>query len=120
MLSRAMGGYCPVTIRQTGAWVRRTLRLPRRVRQSRVSDGGPGEHDAARAGSGTLLPALGGDCAVSLVDEGKQVRGSIFHAAGVSRSAVFCSPTPSARRRSRPIRRTYASVDVAADGAIAS
>jgi YHS domain-containing protein len=112
----ALGGYCPVTIRTKGTWVRG--RAEDRVA---VDDhllfltAGPEEHDAFLADPIKFIPALAGDCPVSLVDQDRRVKGSIFHAAEHSgRLYLFADEAHKAAFKTDPAK--YASVDLAASG----
>jgi YHS domain-containing protein len=112
----ALGGYCPVTIRTKGVWVRG--RVEDRVA---VDDhllfltAGPVEHDSFLADPIKFIPVLAGDCAVSLVDQDRRVKGSIFHAAEhAGRLYLFADEAHKAAFKSDPAK--YASVDLAAGG----
>jgi YHS domain-containing protein len=109
----AMGGYCPVTLKTQGAWVREN--------RAELGDlmfltAGPAELEAFLADPTLYLPAVGGDCAVSLVDYGERVRGSTFHAAEYQgRLFFFADEERKEAFRAQPER--YASIDIAAGGA---
>ncbi len=111
-----MGGYCPVTIRQTGAWVRGRYDYRVEFGPLVFLTAGPAEHDALMQDPARYVPALGGDCAVSLVDDGERVRGSIFHASEYQgRLFLFADAQRKSAFKADPDR--YAMVDVAAAGA---
>jgi YHS domain-containing protein len=112
----ALGGYCPVTIRTKGVWARG--RVEDRVA---VDDhllfltAGPAEHDAFLADPIKFIPVLAGDCAVSLVDQDRREKGSIFHAAEhAGRMYLFADEAHKTAFKSDPAK--YASVDLAASG----
>jgi YHS domain-containing protein len=111
----AMGGYCPVTIRRKGIWIRG--RYDYRIEASKLMflTAGPEERDAFTADPAVFIPALGGDCVVSLVDRGERVRGSVYHASQYQkRLFLFADAESKARFDAGPA--PYASVDLAADG----
>ncbi len=111
-----LGGYCPVTIRTKGAWVRGRYEDHVRIDTLDFLTAGPEEHDALLADPATYIPVLAGDCAVSRVDQDKSVRGSIFHAAEYEgRLFLFADAAHKAAFKADPAK--YASVDVAAGGA---
>jgi YHS domain-containing protein len=110
-----MGGYCPVTIRQHGIWIRGRYDYRVEVDDLVFLTAGPAEHDAMMGDPARFIPVLNGDCAVSLVDEGKRVRGSIFHAAEYhDRLYLFADAQHKATFKADPER--YANVDVASHG----
>jgi YHS domain-containing protein len=112
----AMGGYCPVTFREKGAWVRG--RYDERVEIDGVVffTAGAAERDALLADPAKYMPVLAGNCAVSLVDDAQQARGSTFHAAQFEgRLFLFADAERKATFKEQPLR--YASIDVAASGA---
>jgi YHS domain-containing protein len=76
---------------------------------------GPEERAAFLENPAQYIPVLGGECAVSLLDLGQKVRGSIFYAAEFEgRLFLFSSAEHKATFKLAPAR--YASADVAAHG----
>jgi YHS domain-containing protein len=114
----AMGGFCPVSIREKGTWVRGRYDFRVEVDKLVFFTAGPAEHDLFLANPTKYIPANGGDCAVSLVDYGEHVRGSIFHAAEYpahnARLFLFADAERKAAFKAGPER--YASIDLAANG----
>jgi YHS domain-containing protein len=112
----AMGGYCPVTFHEKGAWVRGRHDARAEIDGVVFFTAGTAERDALLADPAKYLPALAGNCAVSLVDDGQNVRGSTFHAAQFEgRLYLFVDAERKATFKEQP--RRYASIDVAASGA---
>jgi YHS domain-containing protein len=110
-----MGGYCPVTIHRRGTWVRGRYVDRAELDGLLFFTAGPAERDAFLADPALFIPALGGDCPVSLVDSGQHVRGSIFHAAQYrDRFYLMADAERKAAFAADPSR--YANVDVAAGG----
>jgi YHS domain-containing protein len=111
----ALGGYCPVSIRK-GAWVRGRIEDRVAVDDHLVFlTAGPAEHDAFLADPIKFIPALAGDCAVSLVDQDRRVKGSIYHAAEhAGRLYLFADEAHKSAFKADPAK--YASVDLAAGG----
>jgi YHS domain-containing protein len=112
----AMGGYCPVSIRENGVWIRGRYDYRVEFGKLILLTAGATEHDALLHDPVKYVPALSGDCAVTLVDEGKHVRGSIFHAAEYhGRLFLFADAQRKSTFKADPER--YAAVDLAAEGA---
>jgi YHS domain-containing protein len=112
----AMGGYCPVSIRENGVWIRGRYDYRVELGELVLLTAGSTEHDALLHDPVKYIPALSGDCAVTFVDEGQRVRGSIFHAAEYhGRLFLFADAQRKSIFKADPER--YASVDLAAGGA---
>ncbi len=112
----AMGGYCPVTLKTKGVWVRGRYDDRAEIGGLDFFTAGPTEREAFLADPALYIPALGGDCAVSFVDYGEKVRGSTFHAADFrGRLYLFADAERKEAFRAQPER--YASIDLAAGGA---
>jgi YHS domain-containing protein len=111
-----MGGYCPVTLKTKGLWVRGRYDNRAVLGDLVFLTAGPAEQETFLADPTPFIPALGGDCPVSLVDFGEKVRGSTFHSAEYHGRLYFFADTDQKEAfRAQPER--YASIDVAADGA---
>jgi len=111
-----MGGYCPVTIRQTGSWVRGRYDYRVEFGPLLFLTAGHAEQEALVNNPAHFLPAIGGDCVATLVDDGQRVRGSIFHAAEYQgRLFLFADARRKSAFKAEPSR--YALIDVAAGGA---
>jgi YHS domain-containing protein len=112
----ALGGYCPVTIRTKGVWVRG--RVEDRVAvddQLLFLTAGPEEHDEFLNDPIKYIPVLAGDCAVSLVDQDRRVKGSIYHAAEhAGRLYLFADAAHKSAFKADPAK--YANVDIAGGG----
>jgi YHS domain-containing protein len=110
-----MMGYCPVTLRRDGVWVRGRYDYRVELGDQVFLTAGPRERDALQAEPVKFVPALGGDCVVTFVAREERVRGSVYQAfeydgrlfllADAERKAVF---------KASPEK--YASADWAADG----
>ena len=112
----AMGGYCPVSIRESGVWVRGRYDYRVELGDLVLLTAGPAEHDSLLHDPVKYIPALGGDCVATWVDDGQRVRGSIFHAAEYhGRLFLFADAPKKATFKADPER--YASADLAAGGA---
>ncbi len=110
-----LGGYCPVTIQQRGIWVRGRYEDRVELNGFVFYTAGQEEQAAFQADPAQFVPVLGGECAVSLLDLGQKVRGSIFHAAEFEgRLFLFASAEHKVAFKQAPAR--YAAVDVAAHG----
>ncbi|HEX6961219.1 MAG TPA: hypothetical protein VF175_05085 [Lacipirellula sp.] len=111
----AISGYCPVTLRNEGLWVRG--RYEHRVELDGLVflTSGPNERDALRTDPVKYVPALGGDCAVSFVNRGERLRGSVYQAFEYEgRLFLFVDGEQKAAFKANPER--YASADWAAGG----
>jgi YHS domain-containing protein len=76
---------------------------------------GPKERDALIGDPARYMPALGGDCPVTLVARGERVRGSVYHAYEYEdRLFLFADAERKAIFKASPAR--YATADLAADG----
>jgi YHS domain-containing protein len=112
----AMGGYCPISIRENGVWIRGRYDYRVEFGELVLLTAGSTEHDALLHDPVKYIPALSGDCAVTFVDEGQRVRGSIFHAAEYhGRLFLFADAQRKLTFKADPER--YAPVDLAAGGA---
>ncbi len=77
----ALAGYCPVSIRDSGTWTPGDPRYQTEYDGKVYQFAGDAQKALFLKTPGPYLPALGGDCAVSLVKSSKRVPGSIFYAA---------------------------------------
>lgn len=113
-----MGGYCPVTIRTKGQWVRGRYDDVALVEDLLFLTAGREAREAFLADPAQYIPALGGMCVVSLADRGETVRGSVFHATWYpdvrGRLFLFADAEAKATFDAGPQR--YASFDLAASG----
>ncbi|NOY30711.1 MAG: hypothetical protein GXP28_11250 [Planctomycetes bacterium] len=75
----ALAGYCPVSIRDNGTWEEGDSRLQMSYDGKVYQFAGETEKALFTKNPTVYLPALAGDCIVSLVKSNMQVPGSIFH-----------------------------------------
>jgi YHS domain-containing protein len=118
MPDAVMGGYCPVTIRMKGQWVRGRYDDVAQVEDLLFLTAGREAREAFLADPAQYIPALGGMCVVSFADRGETVRGSVFHASLYperrGRLFLFADEEAKATFDAGPER--YASLDLAASG----
>jgi YHS domain-containing protein len=76
----AMAGYCPVTLKQQGAWVRGRYEYRVDLGKQVFLTAGSKEKEAMLADPLAFMPVLGGDCPVTHLTRNERVRGSVFHA----------------------------------------
>lgn len=111
----AMGGYCPVSIAEQGTWVRGRYDFRVEVGGWVFLAAGPEQRDALAADPVKYVPALGGDCAVTLVERREYVRGSVFHVFEYQdRLYLFADAQQKNAFKENPAK--YALADVAAGG----
>lgn len=111
----AMSGYCPVSLRQDGTWVRGQAPHGVAFRDITFLTAGAREQELLESDPTEYLPACCGECAVSLVDRAEHVRGSVFHAAEFDgRLFLFADAGMKAKFKANPAK--YAMVDIAAEG----
>ena len=110
-----MDGYSPVSIIEQGQWVHG------RYKFHVVHDGkvylltGNEEKTLFLQDPNRYIPALEGDCVVSLVDSGQRVAGSIYHAAQYE-GRLFLFAGAEQKRTFKSSPETYAQADLALDG----
>lgn len=118
MPDAVMGGYCPVTIRTKGQWVRGRYDDVTKIEDLLFLTAGREAYEAFLADPAQYIPALGGMCVVSYADRGETVRGSVFHASFYperqGRLFLFADGEAKATFDAGPER--YASLDLAASG----
>ncbi len=111
----AMGGYCPVTIRENGNWVEGQPRFQLSVDGQTYHLAGKPQRDTFSTNPSIYLPALGGNCVVSKVDKDRHVQGSIYHAAQFEdRLFLFAGAAEKRAFGENPDK--YVDADLAADG----
>lgn len=74
-----MEGYCPVSIQEQGVWVRGSYQNMVNHEGRKYLLAGEKEKKLFLENPERFAPALGGDCVVTLTDEGKLVAGSVYH-----------------------------------------
>ncbi|RIK84699.1 MAG: hypothetical protein DCC67_04635 [Planctomycetota bacterium] len=110
-----MAGYCPVTIRRDGVWVRGRYDHRVELGEHLLLVAGPAERALFEADPAAYIPACLGDCPVTLVTRRERVRGSVFHALEY-RGRLFLFADAQARAEFKASPDVYALADVAADG----
>jgi YHS domain-containing protein len=111
----AMTGYCPVTLKKDGAWIRGRYEYRVELGSLVFLTAGPKERDALLSDPAAYVPALGGDCVVSFVADEERVRGSVYHAFEYEgRLFLFADAERKAAFKASPAK--FTSVDVAAEG----
>jgi YHS domain-containing protein len=111
----AMGGYCPVSITEHGAWVRGRYDFRVETGGWVFLTAGAEQRDALAADPAKYLPALGGDCVVTFVERRERVRGSVFHVIEYQdRLYLFADAQQKNAFKENPAK--YAQADVAGDG----
>jgi YHS domain-containing protein len=111
----AMTGYCPVTLRKEGAWIRGRYEYRVEIGSLVFLTAGPKERDALMSDPAAFVPALGGDCVVSLVASEERVRGSVYHAFEYEgRLFLFADAERKAAFKGSPGK--FANADVAGNG----
>ena len=111
----AMSGYCPVSLRQDGTWVRGRQEFSVNFKQIVFLTAGARERDLLKNDPADYLPACSGECAVSLVELDEHVRGSVFHAAEFD-GRLFLFADAAAKTRFKATPEKYALIDIAARG----
>jgi YHS domain-containing protein len=114
-VSVALTGYCPVSILEGNRWVRgqpefavvhdgRRYLFAGRQQQQEFLD------DPTR-----FVPALGGDCVVTLKEDGRRVEGSVYHAV-IHRGRQYLFPSVAEKGKFKQSPDAYADVDLALGG----
>lgn len=114
--NKAMGGYCPVSIRDAGTWTAGDPRYRFDFDGLTYLLAGEAEQKLFAQNPSDYVPALGGNCVVTELDENRRIPGSIYHAsqfegrlflfAGAEQKRVFDTTTPE----------KYANADLVAAG----
>ena len=76
----AMDGFCPVTFESKGVWVRGSFQYQTEYKGKLYLMAGAKEKREFEDDPEGYVPALGGDCLVTKVDDGTDVPGSVYHA----------------------------------------
>jgi len=111
----ALAGYCPVSIRDNGTWEEGDPHL-RATHDGKIYQfAGEAEKALFANDPASYLPALAGDCVVSLFKSNKRTSGSIFHTAGYEgRLFLFAGAKERLAFKADPM--AYANVDLAMEG----
>jgi YHS domain-containing protein len=111
----AMGGYCPVTLQQERAWVRGRFEHRVELDGKTFLTRGARERDSLLHDPASFLPALAGDCPVTLVTRGQRAPGSVYHAVEFQ-GRHYLMADAEARTAFKADPERYASADLAAGG----
>ena len=110
-----MGGYCPVSIRDSGLWVVGVIEFQAEYDGKVYWMVGEAERASFLENPASYLPALGGDCAVTLSETNRRIPGNIFHAVQYeNRLFLFAGSDEKQAFKASPA--SYANVDLALDG----
>lgn len=118
-------GYCPVTFITRGVWVRGSYQFETEFHGKSYLFVSGKEQQQFDSDPSKFLPALGGDCLVSLVDEQTNVPGSVYYAvndeggklylfAGAEQREAFLADPGKYQKAEKKL--TVASEEVAPDG----
>ena len=111
----AMAGYCPVSIRDKGTWEEGAARYRVAYDGHLYQFVGETEKALFAENPSLYIPALGGDCVVSLVNSKKHIAGSIYHmVAYEDRLFLFAGPEEQLLFKADPA--AFADADLAHDG----
>jgi YHS domain-containing protein len=111
----AMSGYCPVSIAENGTWVRGRYDFRVEVGDWMFLAAGPEQREKLDADPAKYVPAFGGDCIVTHVEQNQRVRGSVFHVFEYDRRLfLFADAQQKELFKQDPTK--YALADVAAGG----
>ncbi|MEM8945956.1 MAG: hypothetical protein AAGD11_12340 [Planctomycetota bacterium] len=112
-----MGGYCPVSIRSRGVWVKGEPRYAAVFDARTYFMAGESELALFREDPLPFIPALGGSCVVTERDENRRVPGNIYHAAfHESQDRLFLFAGVEQKQAFNGDAERYLNVDVAANG----
>lgn len=104
----AMEGYCPVSIRELGVWVQGNLKFQVKHAGKIYLLAGKSQQEKFQKTPQPYLPALGGDCLVTLIDEGQHVSGSVFHAIIIKdNNKIYLFVGPEEQRAFKANRHAY-------------
>jgi YHS domain-containing protein len=110
-----MGGYCPVTLQQERAWVRGRFEHRVELDGKTFLTRGARERNLLLHDPASFLPALAGDCPVTLVTRGDRTPGSVYHAVEFQgRHYLMADAEAKTAFKAEPQR--FASADLAAGG----
>ncbi len=110
-----LAGCCPVAMIETKKLVRGDAQYRMSFSGETIWFSGPEQLQQFRADPARYLPVLGGNCAVTFVDEGREVRGEPrFGALFRNRLYLFAGPDERSRFQTNP--KHYVDCDLAGDG----
>jgi YHS domain-containing protein len=114
-LPLALSGYCPVSILAESRWARGRPEHAVELDGRRYLLASEVHKEAFLAEPARFVPALGGDCVVSLRDHGKRVEGSVYHAV-IHRGRQYLFPGLPQKEAFKLDPDAYANVDLALGG----
>jgi YHS domain-containing protein len=111
----ALAGYCPVSILDESRWVRGKEEHAVDFDGHRYLLAGPDQRQKFLSDPTRYVPALGGDCVVSLRDDGQRIEGSVYHAV-IHRSRQYLFPSAAQKERFKQNPAAYENVDLGLAG----
>lgn len=115
--NKAMSGYCPVTIHDQGTWVMGDARYQVEFDGLTYLMASEALQKLFVENPNTYIPALGGHCVVTEIDENRRVLGSTYHAMwheGENRIFLFAGAKQKEAFDASPA--TYVHADLVAEG----
>ncbi len=115
--NKAMGGYCPVSIHEQGTWVLGEARYRVEFDGRNYLMADASGQKLFTANPNRYIPALGGYCVVTELDENRRIPGSIYHAMwheGENRLFLFASAQQKKAFEENPS--IYLGADLVAEG----
>jgi len=115
--NRAMSGYCPVTIHEQGIWVMGDARFLVEFDGLTYLMASEAQQKLFVENPSTYIPALGGHCVVTKMDENRRALGSTYHAMwheGENRLFLFAGAEQKKAFDASPA--SYVHVDLVAEG----
>lgn len=113
--SRAMAGYCPVTLRTQNSWRRGKVKFRHTFDGKVYFLAGPEELAAFQANPLLYAPVLSGDSIVALATNHERVAGSVFHAF-IYKERLYLFVDEEERHIFRANPTLFENVDLAAEG----
>lgn len=111
----AIGGYCPVTIRDAGVWEEGNSRFHVILDGKRYFFAGEAEKTLFMKRPWSYIPALAGDCVLTYVETDERVPGSIFYTASYEgRLFMFVGAEERLAFKADPL--AFADADLALEG----
>ncbi len=115
LTNKAMGGYCPVSIHEQGIWVLGENRIRAKFDGLTYLLAGESEQEQFVKNPNRYVPALGGHCVVTEIDNNQRVPGSIYHASQYEdRLFLFAGAEQKKAFKASPA--TYFDTDLAVEG----
>jgi YHS domain-containing protein len=111
----ALLGFCPVSIISDNRWVRGRPEFTAELDGRRYLMASEAHKESFLAEPTRYVPALGGDCVVSLRDHGERIEGSVYHAV-IHRGRQYLFPGLPQKEAFKQNPDAYADVDLALGG----